>query len=166
MVIAEPKNQNQEMPSMERKTLRIDRPCRRYLAAGQVPDHGNADEACCQDDLVIRVGRDRNSADDQAENDCHVCAGFHKCVTAYQFIPRELLREVGVLHGTEQCRLTAHQEKHDQEQGVSPRYEGKRSHHHQRNLEYFYAPHQAGFFVLVGELSRGGGEQKKWQDEQ
>ena len=77
----------------------------------------------------------------------------------------KVIGENAVLEWTEERRLSSHEEQHSQHQIRVVRQEPSDSQTHDQNLGQLDQPDQARFLELVGELTSGCGENKKWQNE-
>jgi hypothetical protein len=114
--------------------------------------------------LVLRQ-IDQHAAEHVAQQDRDEGAHLDHAVATGQLTLVQMLRQVGVLHRTEDRAVQSQQKDARQKQRHLLGEQAQRHQDHDRDLEGLDPSRQRGFIVLVGQLPRGRREQEKGQDE-
>ncbi|MNP05616.1 hypothetical protein D3C76_975710 [compost metagenome] len=134
-------------------------------AAGQVAEHGNADDRRGHHRRVMRR-RHHDPGANGTGQDRQEGAHFHQAVAAYQFIFPQGLRQDRVLHRPEQRRMGAHGEQRQQHQRQVIEHEADGADRHDGDFPKLDQADQRVLGELFPELPGQGREQEKRQDKQ
>ena len=139
--------------------------CARNAAAGQITQHGNADDRCGDHRRVV-LGRHHDPGADGAGENCQKRAHFHQTVAADQFVIAQSLRQDRILHRAEQRRVCAHGEQRHQHQRQMIEEKADRSYGHDGDFREFDQTDQRVLGEFFPELPGQRREQEKRQDKQ
>ena len=137
----------------------------RNAAAGQITQHGNADDRCGDYRRVV-LGRHHDPGADGAGENRQKRAHFHQTVAADQFIVAQGLRQDRILHRAEQRRVRAHGEQCHQHQRQMIEEEADRSYGHDGDFRELDQTDQRVLGEFFPELPGQRREQEKRQDKQ